>query len=131
MALADTSFLIDLMKKDAGARKLYNRVSTISIPSVVVAELMAGVEKKGNSNAIRRVDNFLSAFMCAGFTCEVAREYGKLYALLYSKGKPIPDIMIWPLVLAALAVIAIGLWPKVLEWLTAPAGAALLNIFGK
>ncbi|MHC1624397.1 MAG: type II toxin-antitoxin system VapC family toxin [Methermicoccaceae archaeon] len=91
MALADTSFLIDLMKKDAGARKLYNRVSTISIPSVVVAELMAGVEKKGNSNAIRRVDNFLSAFMCAGFTCEVAREYGKLYALLYSKGKPIPE----------------------------------------
>jgi proton-translocating NADH-quinone oxidoreductase chain N len=45
-------------------------------------------------------------------------------------GKPIPGAAVLPLVLLALAVVAIGLWPALLEWLTAPAGAALLVAFG-
>jgi hypothetical protein len=30
----------------------------------------------------------------------------------------------------ALAVVAIGVWPSLLQWLTQPAGAALMNAFG-
>ncbi len=45
-------------------------------------------------------------------------------------GTSIPGAVTLPLVLLALAVVAIGLWPGLLEWLTAPAGAALLVAFG-
>jgi proton-translocating NADH-quinone oxidoreductase chain N len=46
-------------------------------------------------------------------------------------GRPLPGLMLLPLVLLALAVVAIGMWPSLLEWLTAPAGAALLAAFGR
>jgi proton-translocating NADH-quinone oxidoreductase chain N len=46
-------------------------------------------------------------------------------------GKPLPGLMSLPLVLLALAVVVIGMWPSLLEWLTAPAGAALLAAFGR
>jgi len=35
-----------------------------------------------------------------------------------------------PLVVLALAVVAVGLWPSLMNWLTAPAAAALLSGFG-
>ena len=35
-----------------------------------------------------------------------------------------------PLALLTLAVIAVGVWPALLQWLTGPAGAALLTAFG-
>jgi proton-translocating NADH-quinone oxidoreductase chain N len=44
-------------------------------------------------------------------------------------GTSIPGVVLLPLILLALAVLAIGLWPSLLEWLTAPAGAALLAAF--
>jgi proton-translocating NADH-quinone oxidoreductase chain N len=46
-------------------------------------------------------------------------------------GKALPDAVVLPLVLLALAVVVIGMWPSLLEWLTAPAGAALLAAFGR
>jgi proton-translocating NADH-quinone oxidoreductase chain N len=46
-------------------------------------------------------------------------------------GKSMPVTMTIPLVLLALAIIVIGVWPTILQWLTAPAGAALLAAFGK
>jgi proton-translocating NADH-quinone oxidoreductase chain N len=45
-------------------------------------------------------------------------------------GQPLPGVAMLPLVLLALAVVAVGLWPALLQWLTAPAGAALLAAFG-
>ena len=38
--------------------------------------------------------------------------------------------MTLPLVVLALAVVAVGVWPSLLNWLTGPAGAALLAAFG-
>jgi NADH:ubiquinone oxidoreductase subunit 2 (subunit N) len=46
------------------------------------------------------------------------------------RGKPLPALMGVPLVVMALAVIAIGVWPGVMQWLTEPAGKALLSAFG-
>jgi proton-translocating NADH-quinone oxidoreductase chain N len=45
-------------------------------------------------------------------------------------GESVPGVVMLPLVLLALAVVAIGLWPALLQWLTMPAGEALLVAFG-
>ncbi len=39
-------------------------------------------------------------------------------------GKALPIVMVVPLVLLAVAVVAIGVWPALLQWLTAPAGSS-------
>ena len=44
-------------------------------------------------------------------------------------GQPLPLTMTIPLVIMALGVIVIGLWPNLLDWLTEPAGSALLRAF--
>ena len=46
------------------------------------------------------------------------------------RGRPLPALMSVPLVMLALAVVAIGAWPGLMQWLTEPAGAALLQAFG-
>ncbi|HEY3288749.1 MAG TPA: proton-conducting transporter membrane subunit [Anaerolineae bacterium] len=47
------------------------------------------------------------------------------------RGAPLPVMMGIPLVVLSLAVIAIGFWPSLVQWLSAPAGAALLTAFGR
>jgi proton-translocating NADH-quinone oxidoreductase chain N len=45
-------------------------------------------------------------------------------------GKRLPVVMKLPLVLMALGIIAIGIWPSLMNWLTEPAGTALLASLG-
>jgi proton-translocating NADH-quinone oxidoreductase chain N len=45
-------------------------------------------------------------------------------------GQPMPRLMQVPMAGMALAVVAIGVWPGLLRWLTSPAGDALLAAFG-
>ena len=47
-----------------------------------------------------------------------------------ASGKPLSLAMNAPLALLALAVVAIGVWPGLMTWLTGPAGSALLAAFG-
>jgi multicomponent Na+:H+ antiporter subunit D len=47
------------------------------------------------------------------------------------QGEPLPLAINIPLALLALAVVAVGVWPGLLQWLTAPAGAAVMTAFGK
>lgn len=46
------------------------------------------------------------------------------------RGRPLPIAMKAPLILLGLAVVAIGLWPALLNWLTEPAAAAVLSALG-
>ena len=46
------------------------------------------------------------------------------------RGRSLPALMNAPLAAMALAVVVIGVWPGVTQWLTAPAGAAILSAFG-
>lgn len=46
-------------------------------------------------------------------------------------GAPIPLAMHVPLAILALAIIVIGLWPALMNWLTEPAAQAVLSMFGK
>ena len=48
---------------------------------------------------------------------------------MVERGRPVPMAMSAPLVVLALAVLAIGVWSDTVQWLTEPAGSALLNAF--
>jgi multicomponent Na+:H+ antiporter subunit D len=48
---------------------------------------------------------------------------------MVERGRPVPMAMSAPLVVLALAVLAIGVWPDTVQWLTEPAGSALLSAF--
>jgi NADH:ubiquinone oxidoreductase subunit 2 (subunit N) len=45
------------------------------------------------------------------------------------RGQPMPFVMGIPLLLMALAVVAVGVWPGLMRWLTGPASEALLAAF--
>lgn len=47
------------------------------------------------------------------------------------KGQALPVVFSVPLLLMALAVVALGVYPQLATWLTAPAGQALLAAFGR
>jgi formate hydrogenlyase subunit 3/multisubunit Na+/H+ antiporter MnhD subunit len=47
------------------------------------------------------------------------------------RGAPVPLAMQVPLVMLALAIVVIGLWPALMNWLTEPAAQAILSMFGK
>ena len=46
------------------------------------------------------------------------------------QGKSLPLVMVVPLVILALAVVVLGIWPSLMNWLTVPAGQALLASIG-
>lgn len=50
---------------------------------------------------------------------------------LVQRGAGIPMAMTIPLVLLAFVIVTIGLWPSLMNWLTAPAAQAFLGMFGK
>jgi proton-translocating NADH-quinone oxidoreductase chain N len=56
--------------------------------------------------------------------------YRKKPSLAVLKAGRLPGRMTAPLLLLALAVTALGLWPNLASWLTGPAGKALLSAFG-
>jgi len=47
------------------------------------------------------------------------------------EGQPLPFALRAPLAILACAIVVIGIYPNVLNWLTQPAGAALLDAFSK
>jgi multicomponent Na+:H+ antiporter subunit D len=55
--------------------------------------------------------------------------YHKQPSPAVAHGVAMPRQMVLPLALMALAVVAIGFWPSLVEWLTGPAGSALLASF--
>ncbi len=64
--------------------------------------------------------------------------YVPLVSVLYRKqpsaavtgGSPLPLTMVLPLAILAAAVVALGVWPNLFNWLTSPASTALLTAFG-
>lgn len=61
----------------------------------------------------------------------VNQVYRKQPSQVVLQGEPMPALMNIPLAVLSLAVVAIGIWPSLVQWLTGPAGSALLAAFGK
>jgi proton-translocating NADH-quinone oxidoreductase chain N len=57
--------------------------------------------------------------------------YRRTPSTLVQEGAKIPFAMLLPLILLALAVIAIGLWPGLVTWLSDAAGLRLVQMFGQ
>jgi proton-translocating NADH-quinone oxidoreductase chain N len=56
--------------------------------------------------------------------------YRRQMSEVVAQGSPMPRTMSLPLLVLACAVVAIGLWPSMMDWLTAPAGQAVAALFG-
>jgi formate hydrogenlyase subunit 3/multisubunit Na+/H+ antiporter MnhD subunit len=46
------------------------------------------------------------------------------------RGQPMPVLMSVPVIGLSLGVVAVGVWPHLLDWLSGPAGESLLTAFG-
>jgi NADH:ubiquinone oxidoreductase subunit 2 (subunit N) len=55
--------------------------------------------------------------------------YRKQPSAAVARGAAVPASMVLPLCALALAVVVLGFWPSLLNFLTEPAGAALLKAF--
>jgi formate hydrogenlyase subunit 3/multisubunit Na+/H+ antiporter MnhD subunit len=51
-------------------------------------------------------------------------------AAVVQRGVALPGSMLLPLVVLSLAVVVLGLWPSLMNWLTVPASRALLASMG-
>lgn len=71
-----------------------------------------------------------SVFSLAYYAPLVSALYRVTPSTVVQNGARVPPLMNAPLLLMALAVVVAGLWPALVEGLTAPAGAALLAAFG-
>ena len=59
----------------------------------------------------------------------VSAVYRKQPSAAVARGAALPRSMVLPLTVLTVLIVVIGLWPSLLNWLTAPAGAALLAAF--
>ncbi len=71
-----------------------------------------------------------SVLSLAYYAPMVNRMYRREPSTAVLSGQPVPALMQVPVVLLAMAVLVIGLWPAVVTWLVEPAAAALLTAFG-
>ncbi len=64
--------------------------------------------------------------------------YAPLVNVMYRKqpseavlaGRTVPTAMLVPVLILIAGVVVLGFWPSLLQWLTDPAGSALLAAFG-
>ena len=56
--------------------------------------------------------------------------YRRQTSEVVAQGSPMPRTMSLPLLVLACAVVAVGLWPSMMDWLTVPAGQAVAALFG-
>ena len=93
MRYLDTCVVIDFLRgRSPELYDLFSRINPklIAVPSVVVAELLCGVEKSANPRAAREaVEEFLLPFQVVPFDWRCANEYGKIRAALERQGKAI------------------------------------------
>lgn len=74
---------------------------------------------------------FNSVLSLAYYAPVVNMLYRRKVSIIVEQGACIPVSMSIPLVALAVAIVAIGLWPALMNWLTEPAALAFLGMFGK
>ena len=96
MPVADTSFIVDLIRKNAGALDLYSDLQDRNIPIattvVTVLELYRGAQRSRNrAKNVEWVRRLLKQFLILPIDEQACETYGALSALLQEKGASIGD----------------------------------------
>lgn len=96
--LIDTNAYVAFTQGVLDAVDIVSRASRIVVPSVVLGELQAGFAAGNQAAAnLKRLEKFLSlpAVETAVIDVATAVFYGKLYADLRARGRPLPTNDIW------------------------------------
>lgn len=94
--LLDSNVIIDLFHGSKEIKEFIIQNSNISIPVIVLGELLFGAENTLNPlKHFKQVNDFLIDFEIIKIDEETATYYGKIKAKLKKTGKPIPDNDIW------------------------------------
>jgi len=105
MPLADTSFLVDLMRRDRDALNLYLNFEqqgiALTTTAITAMELFKGAYVSGNRNNLVKVRTILELFTLLPVDETVYEAFGRIAAGLCISGNPIGD---FDEVIAAIAV---------------------------
>jgi len=95
MPIADTSFLVDLMRRDRGALERYSDFEQqgigLSTTAITAMELYKGAYVSGNSDNLIKVRTILELFTLLPVDETVYEAYGRIAAGLCINGNPIGD----------------------------------------
>lgn len=92
----DSNIIIDLFRGNNEIEAFLKQNNSVSVPVIVVGELLFGVENALNPNKhFKQVKDFLFDFKTVNVDEETAKIYGEIKAKLKKAGKPIPDNDIW------------------------------------
>jgi predicted nucleic acid-binding protein len=96
MVCCDTTFLIDLIRKDANAIKALEKFKeehqTLSVTVMTIAELYCGAYKSTKINAeLAKIKQIIDLFLVFEMNIHSAEKYGKIRASLEKKGMKVND----------------------------------------
>jgi tRNA(fMet)-specific endonuclease VapC len=95
MPVADTSFLVDLMRRDSGALKRYSEYEeqgiALTTTAITAMELYKGAYVSGNSKNLNKVRTILELFTLLPVDETIFEAFGRLAAGLCIGGNPIGD----------------------------------------
>lgn len=95
MPVADTSFLVDLMRRDPDALKRYSEYEAQGIAftttAITAMELYKGAYVSGNSKNLNKVRTILELFTLLPVDETIYEAFGRLAAGLCIGGNPIGD----------------------------------------
>jgi tRNA(fMet)-specific endonuclease VapC len=95
MPLADTSFIVDLMRRDRGALQLYagfeKQKISLSASAITAMELFKGAYISGNPISLGKVRTILELFAILPVDETIYEAFGRISAGLFVTGNPIGD----------------------------------------
>jgi predicted nucleic acid-binding protein len=95
MPLADTSFIVDLMRRDRGALQRYagfeNQKISLSTSAITAMELFKGAYVSGNTTSLVKVRTILELFTVLPVDERIYEAFGRISASLFITGSPIGD----------------------------------------
>lgn len=95
MPVADTSFIVDLVRQEPGAIRIYEQYEgqgiALSTTAITAMELYKGAYVSGNRKNVEKVGSILALFTILPSDEPVYEIFGKISAGLSLKGTPIGD----------------------------------------
>ena len=94
--LVDICILIEIFKGNKEIADFLNNLPLFFISTIALGELYIGINRVVNkSKHTRKLNEFLKIATVLNVDIESAAIYGKIVAVLYKSGKPIPTNDVW------------------------------------